>query len=208
VPTDHVARARDLYAAGHSRPQVVRAVFGADFPPEFYLVMQAVAESWSALDVEVMGRAWQVFRLADPAYQPRRDDWSRRLEAAAAAWYPDVVLVLVLSDIDVEHGGYVVGYHLGELRAGRPTAVGVLEDELDGTAPRSSSYSILGPSLLQVLHEYAADDLRMLRLQATKWENVRYGTLGDSVEVAEARVRRIEDLRRRADALPWPAPDA
>lgn len=193
---------------GHSRPQVVRAVFGADFPPEFFVVMGAIAADWDALDVDVMCRAREVYGLAEPDHEPHlEDDWNQRREANAAAQHPDVVLLLDLSNDDAVHGRYVVGYDVRELRAGRSTVVGFPDEDLEGIPARGASYTVLGPSLLHVLDEWATDHLRMMRFQATKWENIRYGMLGDAVERAEATVRRVEDMRRQSDALPWSPTD-
>jgi len=114
-----VARARALYARGHSRAEVIRAVLGADF----------------------------------------------------------------------------IGYDLQELRAGRSTAIGFHEE----VPPPGTECEVLGPSLLHVLGEMVADNLRIQRAQATVWENIRYGTPEVYVARAAEMVRRVEDLRRRAD---------
>jgi hypothetical protein len=65
---------------------------------------------------------------------------------------------------------------------------------------QAATYTILGPSLLQVLHELTAYHLRMMRFQATKWENIRYGTPEEDVERAAALLRRVVDMHRQVDA--------
>jgi hypothetical protein len=94
------------------------------------------------------------------------------------------VLLLELGDDDADHGGYVVGYDVRELRAGRSTVVAI-------------------PSLLAVLHEWATDRLRMLRHQATNGRTSATARLATPSNARKPTVGRIEEMRRRAEALPW-----
>jgi hypothetical protein len=155
-----------------------------------------VATDIEALPVEIMCQPWEVYRLADPTREPYLGAESmQRTADNASAQYPDIVLIMELSLCDAVHDGYFVGYDLRELRAGRSTVVGFY----DKVPAQGATYTVLGPSLLHVLHEMAADYLRMMREQATVWENIRYGTPTEYVERAAELLQRIEDLQRRAD---------
>jgi hypothetical protein len=202
VPTNLeavVAQARELYALGHSRAEVVRAVFGVDFPAEFFVIVEALVADFDALPVEIMCAPWEVYRLADPTREPYfKDTRNQRMTDNAAAQYPDIVLIMELGLSDTVHDDYFVGYDIRELRVGRWTVVGFHKE----VPAQGATYSVLGPSLLQVLHEMAADNLRIMRERATVWEVIRYGTPAEDIEQAAALLRRIEDMQRQADSQP------
>ena len=194
-----VAQARGLYAEGRSRTEVARAVYGVDLPAEFFVIVDAVVADSAALPLYVLCHPWEVCRLADPAREPYlRDVAGQRLVDDAAAQHPEIVLLMELCLSDAVHGDSFVGYDVRELRAGRSTVVG-----FEGDVPaQGATYSVLGPSLLHVLAEMTADNLRMMRARATVWENIRYGTPDQDIEAAVELTRRVEELRLRVVALP------
>jgi hypothetical protein len=192
-----VAQARELYALGHSRAEVARAVFGVDFPAEFFVIMQAMAADINALPVEIMCPPWEVYRLADPSREPYFGDaHSQRMTDNAAAQYPDIVLIMELGLCDTVRDDYFVGYDIRELQAGRSTVFGFHKE----IPAQGATHSIVGPSLLRVLHEMAADNLRIMRERATVWEVIRYGTPQEDIEEAAALLRRVEEMQRQVDS--------
>ena len=180
-----VAFARDAYAQGRGRADVLAAVYGVELPAELFAVLAA----WQAEDiltpVDPLDRLTEAWLLAGPSREPwLGGDERQQLEADAAARYPDVVLLLELTLFDAEHGGYLVGYDRHELAAGRTTVVGFdRRIPADGSPP-----DVLGPCLVQVLREMATDHLRMIRAQRQRWENMRYGYVDEDDERNAAAV--------------------
>jgi len=148
--------ARRLLAAGKSTGAVMRAIYGTDMPPELY-VLDRVYPHQLPLPVEPMFHPWQLLALADPAATVREPDpWAREQEERAFALDPDFVPLLKLGEPSARHGGQVIGYHLAELRKGRTTILGHAGDLPPGT---DTALDKLGPSLLDVLHEWLSDHL-------------------------------------------------
>ncbi|MGW1617429.1 hypothetical protein ACWCQZ_50855 [Streptomyces sp. NPDC002285] len=190
-----VKQAQALYANGSTRTEAARAIFGADLPEEFFAVMAAYSiDGGGSLPIEPMCRAREIYGLADPSHEPYYEDlhWQQQ-EANALAQHPNIVLLMELGlDQDACHAGWLIGYEKHELRAGRSTVVGIR----NGVPEQGAIFTVLGPSLLHVLHEWSSDHLRMKRAQAEIWENRRYGYVtSEDIEHANEVLRLIEKLQ-------------
>lgn len=148
--------ARRLFAEGKSTGSVMRAIYGTELPPELYLFDRAYPHQLP-LPALPMFHPWQLLALADPAATVRSPDpWAREQEERAFALDRDFVPLLKLGEPFARHGGHVIGYHLAELRKGRTTILGHAGDLPQGT---DTALAKLGPSLLDVLHEWLSDHL-------------------------------------------------
>ncbi|MGW1617411.1 hypothetical protein ACWCQZ_50725 [Streptomyces sp. NPDC002285] len=174
---------------------MARAVFGVELPAEFFAVMAAYSiDGGETLPVEPMSRAREVYGLADPTHEPYVGDveWQQQ-EANALVQNPDLVLLIELGlDMDACHAGWLVGYEASELLAGRSTVVGIANE-----VPQSgATFTVLGPSLLDVMHEWASDSLRIQRGWAESWEGRRYGLVtNEDIERAAAVLQLVEELQ-------------
>jgi hypothetical protein len=190
--------ARQLYAAGASAGEVMRAIYGVDLPAEVQVLARA-HDAGVRLPVDRMLHPWQLLVAADPARQPRTSDpWARRQEEHAFAQHPDFLPLMQLSaPADAEHDRYVIGYDLAALRRGERRVLGH-----DGDIPASGAVlEPLGDSLLEVMHAWLSDNLRIQREQLADPKNIGFGSIEQSdVDDAVRMVEQIEALQREAAA--------
>ncbi|WP_242910678.1 hypothetical protein [Actinomadura terrae] len=146
--------ARVLYAAGASPREVLRECHEVDFPDEFFLIADHLLDDRHAFDFTV-----QPWLMAGPPRRGRAashshlDEWA---EEQILAHDRDLVPLVELRNRHATHGGMVLCYRLGELRAGRSTVFGISPFDLDAGVERC------GASLLDVLLTYHVELERWL----------------------------------------------
>jgi hypothetical protein len=185
--------ARRLYAEGKTANDVMRAVYGVDLPAEAYAFWKAFSSGKLELPLDWMHHPWELISAADPAYQDDPGRWQRKQQALALSQVPRFLPLMKLADDDAIHDDYIIGYDLDELRAGRTTIFGHLDD-----FPESGVKLVrLGDSLLGVLHEWMADHRRRLDAKLKSPANRGFGSIEDSdVEKVDEKLRHIEVLQK------------
>ena len=195
-PQSLIPWARRLYEQGKTREQVVREIYGVDFPAEVYLLRDS---DGPYLPLRWLNQPWRIMTpLEQGGPEVIVNPWSDRKLINAYAQAPHVALLMVLREGDATHGDSVIGYDLDELRAGRSTVVGLL-DQVE--VPESGAeFQGFGPSLLQVLHEWLTDQHRLLTRRLTLESNRGAGSITDEdVEEAAQRIRFIEGLQEQLE---------
>lgn len=186
---------RRLLAEGKSIGDVMRAIYGVDLPAEVYVFDRAYPRRlW--LPVDQTFHPWELLALGGPTGDVRGEDpWAREQEEHAFAQHPSFLPLLRTGESDAEYGGYVLGYDLEELRSGRRTILGHRGD-IPGAGAK---LEVIGASLLDVLHAWMSDHLRMIEQQYESPVNRGAGSLErrDVDEVA-GMLRGIEELQREA----------
>lgn len=187
-----VPLARRLYAEGRSAGDVMRAVYGVDLPAEAYAFWRAFSSGELELPLDQMHHPWELISAAGERHRSDPGRWQRSQEELAFSQLPRFLPLMKLVDDGAIHDDHVIGYHLDELRAGRATIFGHLED-----FPESGARLVrLGDSLLGVLHEWMADHRRRLEAQLRSPTNRGFGSIEDAdVEAVEAKLRVLEALQ-------------
>jgi hypothetical protein len=168
------------------------AVYGADLPLEAYVFYRSRPHD-PELPIEFLYMPW---RLVDLATGERDDDepspWAAEQEAHALAQNPDFLPLMKLEAYEARHDGWIIGYSLRELARGSTTILGHNED-----IPETGAvFERLGDSLLAVLHEWAADHLRMTEGRFKSPANRGAGSLGpEDVERAASILKAIEQIQ-------------
>lgn len=196
APQSLIPWARRLYEQGKAREQVVREIYGVDFPAEVYLLRDTDGPD---LPLDWLNQAWWIMTPLEQGgpkvvVSPNEDQYLINAYAQA----PHVALLMVLWEDDAIHGDSIIGYDLDELRAGRSTVVGLL-DQTD--VPESGAeFKVFGPSLLQVLHEWLTNQHEMLAWRLTRESNRGCGSIDhDDVDQALQCVQFIEGLRKQLE---------
>jgi len=189
-----VGRARKLYAVGYTRAEVLAAVFGADLPREIFVIADELEADDETIGADLLPRMREVYRLVDPANEPYlRDTILQRCEETADARFPRTAMMLHLSTHSGPYG-YVAGYRVADLHAGRTTVVGF--NHL--VPPEKAQLKVLGPSMLDVLEAGARRHLDVLLMPPQTWEEIRYGPdRDDDIADTRAALQRVEELRRK-----------
>jgi hypothetical protein len=189
--------ARRLFADGARPVDVMRAIYGVDLPPEFYLLAEAEAAGLAdELPYHPMVHPWQLLVVADPGGEPYTGDrWARRQEERAFAQHPDFLPVLQLAAItEPRYNRYIIGYDLAALCGGTVLVLGHRGDFPETGAELRP----VGESLLEMIHAIAVDDLSTRRAQLADPRNFGFGSIGDEqVDEAVEQLRHVEALLRR-----------
>jgi hypothetical protein len=185
--------ARRLYAEGKSTGDVMRAVYGVDLPAEAYAFWRAFDGGKLELPIDRMLHPWELIAAEDPSRTNEAGPWDREQEERAFAQVPRFVPLMKLAADEPRHDDYIIGYDLDELGAGRTTILGHHDDFPESGAVLER----LGDSLLDVLHEWMADHLRMLTEQFRSPSNRGFGSISqDNLDEVAGKVRAIEALQR------------
>jgi hypothetical protein len=187
-PETLLSAARQLYAEGRSRAEVIVAIYGVDLPAEALRFHAAYVAKEVTLSVQLLTNPWQL--LSPPPAGATVDPISEDLEPAAFAAAPSMVPLLVTRYDALDLGEMLLGYDLDALRAGRTTIVGSpWPVDVDGTVP---PVEVLGDSLLAVLAEILEQHIAQL----AEWvAEPRRGYDEHHLDRAEAQLRGIEALR-------------
>lgn len=170
------------------------AVYGADLPLEAYVFYRSRPRD-PELPVEFLYMPWRLLDLASPKHEDQEPSpWAAEQEANALAQDPDFLPLMKLEAYEARHDGWIIGYSLRELRQGKATILGHNED-----IPASgATFERLGDSLLAVLHEWAADHLRMTEERFKSPTNRGAGSLDPKdVERAADILKSIEKIQRK-----------
>jgi hypothetical protein len=190
--------ARRLFAEGKSVGEVMRAIYGVDLPAEVYVLDRAYPKRlWLPLDQTF--HPWELFVLAEPGREVRGEDpWAREQEENAFAQNPNFLPLLRTGESDAEYGYYVLGYDIEELRNGKTTILGH-----QGDIPATGAeFEVIGTSLLDVLHTWMSDHLRMIKHQFESPMNRGAGSLEKKdVDEVVGMLRGIEELQKEAASL-------
>jgi hypothetical protein len=188
--------ARQLLGQGETMGDVMRAIYGVDLPAEVHVFERAHAAGLR-LPLDRTVHPWQILALASPSRQARTDDeWAREQEEHAYAQHPDFVpLMRLYASGDAVHDDHVIGYDLAALRQGVVRVLGH-----DGDIPDSGARLVeLGSSLLDVLHEWMSDHVRMLKVQLASPRNFGAGSLDRrDLDEAVGHLHQIEALQGQA----------
>lgn len=195
-----VPLARRLLGEGRPLAEVLQAIYGVDLPAEAY-AFDAACAAGLELPLYHTFHPWELLALQRSG-QVRGDDlWSREQETRAFVRYPDFLPLCLLAAGDATHDNHLIGYSLAALRRGDSTIFahhGDLEEEDDAAAGgEPPALEQLGPSLLDVLHEWWGDHVRMLTAQLD--QNLGGSSLSpEHVEHVRALLGRLDELRRAA----------
>lgn len=186
--------ARALHASGRSPRQVIRDCYGVEFPGEFFAVADAPPAALY-LPGDFANQPWKLAIPLERGGPPEEPDFMDEIERAIVARDPDLVPLLLLVEVDAQHGDLVLCYRLAELAAGRTVIEGLPQLDPDGEVVRC------GDSLLAVLREHLADIHRMLEYQRSRPANRGAGAIEqDEVDRAWSLVERIDQLAGRVRA--------
>jgi hypothetical protein len=186
--------AKAAYQQGRSAREVMTAIYGVDLPGEAYLFYRSRPRN-PELPVEFFFWPWRLIDLANPKHEDDSPSpWAAEQGARALAQDPNFLPLMKLEAYEARHDGWIIGYSLSELRQGKPTILGHNED-----LPKSgATFQRLGESLLSVLHEWAADHLRMTDERFRSPANRGAGSLdAEDVERAAGILKVVEKLQRK-----------
>lgn len=200
--------ARALYASGLGPREVLREAYGTDFPDEVFVLVGAGLSSLDLL-AYFTPQPWQL------AVPPERDgpgeDGSEQggpeevpgplaeTELLVLALDPGLLPLAQIPAATSAGDDRVVCYRIEELRAGRTTVHCLRAAPYPYSELRDTEAVRCGDSLLEVLYEVHADDLRRLEEELRQPWNRGAGSVDPGeVEQARASLELIEELRRRA----------
>jgi hypothetical protein len=166
-PMSLIPAAAAMYEAGRTRREVLEAIYGVDFPSETVPILRDFVSGDKPLAVSWRIQPWELMvrpedRDPDMDLGPLQCDEEARVYAEA----PNVVLLARFGYDGVELGSSLIGYDLDELRAGRSTVVGLKSVPRLPLKPFRFTFTVFGPSVLDVLHEVVASYLDDIRRRA------------------------------------------
>jgi hypothetical protein len=190
------ALARALYATGLGPREVVRRCYGADFPEELFVIVEARLAGRAQPLIAWTKQPWELAYAPDPAAPMPTPGMLDDVERRIFARDPDLVPLGLVLDLHTRLYDDVLCYRLAELRAGRSTVFGLQREAVTAGTPE-----LLGESLLAVLHEHHVDVLRWHEWKFGHPSNRGAGSieLGDVAEV-RALLERVEELQREVAA--------
>ncbi|URM88804.1 hypothetical protein LUW75_00835 [Streptomyces sp. MRC013] len=190
--------ARALYGTGLGAREVLRECYGTDFPEEVLTIVDAGLWSLDLLAC-FTNQPWQMAVPPDRGGPADDLDPIVDTELLVLALDPDLVPLAQIPGVEAGEDDRVLCYRVGELRAGRPTVFCLRAAAYPYSELRDTEATRCGPSLLAVLHEVHADDLRRLEEELHQPWNRGAGSvdLGE-VEQARAALERVRELSRRA----------
>lgn len=190
-PMSLIPAARAMYEQGYARSDVLTAIYGVDLPAEALLVLRDFV-----IDAKPLGVSWRITPW-ELMVRPENRDPEMDLgphecdeDARAYAQAPHIVLIGRLEYHGVELGSSLIGYDLDELRAGRSTIVGLKNVPRLPASP--VTFTVFGPSLLEVLHELVASYLALAkrRFESDHHEDVDSVVEQlDSIEILQRELR-------------------
>ncbi|MEV6131858.1 hypothetical protein AB0M05_34595 [Streptomyces violaceusniger] len=182
--------ARALFESGLSARQVLRECYAVDLPREFF----ALAEDgpWH-LGLMTTNQPWRLafpLERGGPHPEPNSlDPVERRLFALDPDLLP--LLHLPVDDEAPMEELPVLCYRLSELHERRTTVLGV-----PGTATHRDEVARRGDSLLAILRDFQAEDLRELERQYDDQDGWGVGAVQEEhLDGARAMLERIDRLR-------------
>lgn len=181
-----------MYAQGKTRSQVLEAIYGVELPREAVL-----CHSHFAYEREGLGADWRYhpWELMIPPSDGMRapypiNDYQSGKDALAYELAPNVLLLGTLGYAadGVRLGGSLFGYDLDELRAGRTTIVGLLNQPVFSSGER---FTVLGPSLVDILVETVASYLAFSERLARRDSHVDHEPVREDLKRVEAFQREL-----------------
>lgn len=184
--------AKELLQQGRSPREVLRLMYGVEFPEEFLLLAQA--GPWNlGLAVEYSNQPWKFATRLEDGGPSLRPDSMDKYEQKILALNPQLLPLARLRNRVIKHGDSVICYHLGELAANRATIFGI-----QGVKAVGEEAVRYGESLLTVLHEHHVDRHRQLLWEYRLPSNRGAGSVDrDDVEEAAKDVEKIESLQQQ-----------
>lgn len=153
-PENLVAVARALYEQGRSAREVVRSIYGVDFPAEAFLFKREYVRTGNPLRASWLIHPWEL--MTSPAEGGARrtpPPADLRMEKAAYQQCPNVVLLGITGYHEAKHGSSLIGYDLDELKHGRSTVVGM--DKVRKLPESGFRFTVFGSSLVDVFTDLA-----------------------------------------------------
>jgi len=156
-----------MYQQGRTRHQILESIYGVEFPTETVLILRDFVSGEKPLGVSWRIHPWELMvrpEDRDPEMDlgPIQCEEEIRIYAEA----PNVVLVARLDYHGVDLGSSLIGYDLDELRVGRSTVIGLKGVPRLPRAPFKFTFTVFGPSVLDVVHELVSNYLADTRRRA------------------------------------------
>jgi hypothetical protein len=184
--------AQNAHKQSKSTHDIVRAIYGVDFPAELYLFNRVRA---SEASIDFFFFPWELIALEVVGHKSDSiDGWSEEQEAYALAANPAFIPLMKLGgNDDVRHNGYILGYDLQSLKKSGTTILGHKED----IPPSGAAFVTIGNSLLDVVHEWTADAFQKIKSQYESPSNRGFGSLTyEDVETAKRNLEMVEEMRQ------------
>ncbi|MCQ8190684.1 hypothetical protein [Streptomyces rugosispiralis] len=190
--------ARALYASGLGSREVLREAYGTGFPEEVFVLVGA---GLSTLDL-LAYFTHQPWQLAVPPEQGGPQEVPGPLaetEQLVLALDPGLLPLVQIPAATSAGDDRIVCYRFEELRAGLPTAFSLRAEPYPYSELRDTEAVRCGESLLAVLDEVHADDVRRLEGELHQPWNRGAGSVDrGEVEQAHASLELVRRLRRQA----------
>lgn len=194
--------AHALYAEGLEPREVLRQCYEVDFPEEFWVTVPERVRTPHLL-AQFTNQPWD---LAVPPSEGGADlyplEQYEQIERTLFVREPDLIPLMHLMALRTSLVDTVLCYRLTELRSGDTAIFGVKmvlnwDPVLDPEPDPEPPIVHCGESLLSVLHQHHAEDLRNLERDYDDPENWNY-TLVSRKSLAEVRslVERVEAMQR------------
>lgn len=153
-----------MYEQGKTSREVMETIFGVDLPPEAYLVLRDLIVQWNSINVWWrMSPWWLALSPEVRGHNKHSGEPTQAAEDALVfAWFPNVLLLGARNSAFVADNNAVIGYDLDELRAGRTTIVGWKGSWK--VPEKKKPYTVLGSSLLDVLHDGLSSELECAKV--------------------------------------------
>ncbi|MER5932598.1 hypothetical protein [Streptomyces sp. NPDC002054] len=189
--------ARALYGCGLGPREVVRECYGVDFPEEFFALVDA--GPWVRyLLVYFTNQPWQLAVPPERGGPAEGPDEMADTELLILARDPDLMPLFQIPAYAPGEDDRVVCYRLAELRAGRPTLYCLDVTDYPGIEVRDTEAVRCGESMLTVLEDAHADDLRRLEEEARLPSNRGAGSVDRSeVDQASESLELVRELARK-----------
>ncbi|MFJ8691749.1 hypothetical protein [Streptomyces roseolilacinus] len=192
--------ARALYETGLDPREVLRVCYGTGFPEEVLTIVDAGLWSLDLL-AYFTNQPWQMAVPPDRGGPADDLDPIVDTELLVLALDPDLMPLAQIPAAKAGEDDRILCYRVEELRAGRATVFCLRAAPYPYSELRDTEATRCGDSLLSVLHEVHADELRRLEEELHRPWNRGAGSV-DRREVEQAReaVELVRELWRRATA--------
>ncbi|MGA6155246.1 hypothetical protein ACPEIC_18065 [Stenotrophomonas sp. NPDC087984] len=190
--------ARALYDSGLGPREVLRECYGVGLPDEVFAIVDAGLWSLDLL-AYFTNQPWQLAVPPDRGGPADAPDPMADTELLVLALDPDLMPLVQIPAATAGADDRIVCYRIEELRAGRSTAFCLRAAPYPHSELRDAEAVRCGESLLAVLYEVHADDLRRLEEELHQPWNRGAGSVDrGEVEAAHASLELIQRLRGQA----------
>jgi hypothetical protein len=187
-----VSWAKEAYAQGRSTSEVIETVYGVDLPAEAYAFHHAMFRD-EDIQIEWFQEPWVLIRLNNSKYTPPPvSAWSSAQINNALSQDPDFLPLIQLGIGSASLDDHVIGYRISELRQ-QKTTICAHQDEIP---PNSAEFKAVESSLLQALHNWLAERLRIATGQYESPSNRGAGSIShEDVETVASTLEKVKKLQ-------------